>query len=95
MGYSGPHGLIAGYRHDQVPEELVEEWKGLFREFRNRLLAPLARTRSTLIQRDPEMVQSLIRQRDRAAAAMAEREMRRRYGRGNRSPAGQNLSGAR
>ena len=78
--YAGPRGLIAGYRHDQVPDDLVAEWEELFGRFRSRLLAPLVRAKATLERRDPDSVRKLIQQRDRVAAEMANREMRRRYG---------------
>ena len=78
--YRGPRAPIAGYPPGQVPEELRREWQEAFGGFRNRLLTPLARSMRTLEGRDEEGVRKLIQQRDRAAAEMANREMRRRHG---------------
>jgi hypothetical protein len=78
--YRGPRSPIAGYPPGQVPEELRREWQEAFGHFRNRLLTPLARSMRTLEGRDTEGVRKLIQQRDRAAAEMANREMRRRHG---------------
>ena len=80
MIYRGPRGPIAGYPPSEVPEELRREWQEAFGKFRNRLLTPLTRSMRTLEGRDDEAVRKLIQQRDRVAAEMANREMRRRHG---------------
>ena len=78
--YRGPRAPIAGYPPGQVPEELRREWQEAFGQFRNRMLTGLARASRSLEQRDPDDVRKLIQKRDRVAAEMANREMRRRHG---------------
>jgi hypothetical protein len=82
MVYRGPRAPVAGYPPGQVPEDLRLEWEQAFGHFRNRLLTPL--TRYALLegvgQHQQERIRKQIQERDRAAAEMANREMRRRYG---------------
>ena len=80
--YRGPRAPIAGYPPGQVPEELRTEWQGLFGHFRNKLLGPLTRLAGLehVDERQQESIRKKVQERDRAAAEMANREMRRRHG---------------
>lgn len=78
--YRGPRSPVAGYPPGQVPPELRREWQEVFGEARNKLLGGLARAMPSLERQDPERVRKMIQARDRAAAEIANREMRRRYG---------------
>jgi inorganic pyrophosphatase-like protein len=77
--YRGPRGPLAGQRFTDAPPELQAEWNTLHREFREKLLSPLARGKGTLEGQSTALEQK-IRERDRVAAEMANREMRRRHG---------------
>ncbi len=80
--YRGPRSPIAGYPPGQVPEELRTEWQGFFGHFRNKLLEPLTRLAGIehMDEKQQESVRKKVQERDRAAAEMANRAMRRLHG---------------